>query len=189
MKRLGILSLLSLILLVSACTNRPNVTTDYDTGYSFAALKTFVVVEATQDSTENLLISPFTFSHTQRVVEEELSQRYRLTDEGEPDFKVHYHIVFEEKLDPGTYDSLYGFSYYGRGYRYFPPPSIHRTYGGPRVYQQGNLIIDIVDGKTQKPIWRGVSEKRLRHHLTPQQQRDVLTNAVHEVLMSFPPIQ
>jgi hypothetical protein len=51
------------------------------------------------------------------------------------------------------------------------------------------LIIDIVDGKTQKPIWRGVSAKRLRHHLTPQQQRDVLTNAVHEVLANFPPVQ
>jgi len=50
------------------------------------------------------------------------------------------------------------------------------------------LIVDLVDAKTEKPIWRGVSEKRLRQGLTPQEQREVLTNAVREVLAKFPPI-
>lgn len=70
----------------------------------------------------------------------------------------------------------------------YPGPLFYGTTGGPRVYSQGNLIIDLVDGKTEKPIWRGVSEKRLRTGLSPAQQREVLTNAVQEVLATFPPI-
>ncbi len=57
-----------------------------------------------------------------------------------------------------------------------------------RVYNQGNLIIDIADAKTDKPIWRGVSEKRLGRKMTPSQQREVLTQAVTEVLSQFPPV-
>ena len=83
---------------------------------------------------------------------------------------------------------MYGFGYYGRGYRYYPSPLFYGTTGAPRIYNQGNLIIDIVDGKTDKPIWRGVSEKRLRSGLTPQQQREILSEAVVQVLSKFPPI-
>ena len=189
MKGVRFLSLLCLVALIVGCSNTPRVVTDYDTAYNFSALKTFAVAETKQDTKDNLLISPFTFSHIHNMVGQEFGQRYQQVDEGaQPDFIVNYHIVIEEKLDPGSYDRLYGFGYYGRGYRYYPSPLFMGTTGAPRVYNQGSLIIDLVDAKTEKPIWRGVSEKRLRNSLTPQQQREILTNAVREVLAKFPPI-
>lgn len=189
MKGLRLFGLLCLAMLVVACTNTPRVTTDYDTAYDFGALKVFSVAETKQDTKDNLLISPFTFSHIHNLVGQEFGQRYlQVSDPADADFIVHYHIVIEEKLDPGSYDRLYGFGYYGRGYRYYPSPLFMGTTGAPRVYNQGSLIIDLIDAKTEKPIWRGVSEKRLRNSLTPQQQREILTNAVREVLASFPPI-
>jgi hypothetical protein len=183
------MSVLLAVVMLAGCTKQPYVMTDYQADYDFSLLKTFTVVEATQDIKENILISPFTFSHVHSVIERELAQRYQSTAmDGKPDFIVSYHIVIEEKLDPGTYDSLYGFGYYGRGYRHFPSPLYYGSTGGPRVYNQGSLIVDIVDGKTDKPIWRGVSEKRLRNGLTPQKQREILTGAVLEILAKFPPI-
>ena len=189
MKQVRLLGLLGLVLLVVGCANKPHVVTDYDTSYNFSALRTFSVADAQQDSKDNLLISPFTFSHIHNVVEQEFGQRYEQVGEGDnSDFIVNYHIVIEEKLDPGSYDRLYGFGYYGRGYRYFPSPLFYGSTGGPRVYNQGSLIIDLVDAKTEKPIWRGVSEKRLRSGLQPVQQREILTNAVREIMAAFPPI-
>lgn len=189
MKQVTRLGLLGLVLLVAGCANKPYVATDYDTSYDFSALRTFAVADVQQDTKDNLLISPFTFSHIHNVVEQEFGQRYQqVANDEAADFIVNYHIVIEEKLDPGSYDRLYGFGYYGRGYRYFPSPLFYGTTGGPRVYNQGSLIIDLVDAKTEKPIWRGVSEKRLRSGLQPVQQREILTNAVREIMAVFPPI-
>jgi hypothetical protein len=190
MTRFGSSGLLLILTLLSACSNKPYVVTDYLSGYDFSALKTYSLVEAQQDTKDNILISPFTFSHIHSVVDRELAQRYQaVSGETKPDFLVNYHIVIEEKLDPGTYDRLYGYGYYGRGYRYhYPSPLFYGTTGSPRVYNQGSLIIDIVDAKTEKPIWRGVSEKRLRSGLTPQQQREILTGAVIEIVTKFPPL-
>lgn len=191
MKIVKLTGLFCIVLLMAACSSKPYVVTDYDTGFDFASLRTFAVADSRQAAKENVLISPFTFSHIHNVVEQEFSQRYqRVSGETTPDFIVSYHIVIEEKLDPGSYDRLYGFGGYGygRGYRYYPSPLFYGTTGGPRMYNQGSLIVDLVDARTERPIWRGVSEKRLRSGLTPAQQREILTNAVREVLAKFPPI-
>jgi hypothetical protein len=182
-----ILSLLSM----SGCATKPRVSTDYEPSYNFAALKTFSIKETKADIREDLLISPFTYSHIAAQLNSELAKRYQVVSgEAVPDFYVSYHLVMEEKLDPRAYDDLYGFGMWGRGYRY-PTPYFYnpafRT--GLSVYNQGNLIIDMVDAKTQQPIWRGVSEKRLSRSLTPQEQRQILTSAVLEVMAQFPPVK
>jgi hypothetical protein len=175
---------------LSGCATKPDVATDYEASYNFAALKSFAVKTAKQDSKENILISPFTLSHIHSLVNSELAKRYQAVDESATaDFYVTYHVVMEEKLDPRTYDDIYGMGYWGRGYRY-PSSIFYRAPldGGIRVYNQGSLIIDMVDAKTQQPIWRGVSEKRLNKGLSPQKQREILTSAVLEVLAQFPPV-
>ncbi|MET0356776.1 MAG: DUF4136 domain-containing protein [Cellvibrio sp.] len=190
MRNLGVLGLILAIFCLSACATKPYVVTDYEQSYNFAALKTFSLKSEKRDTKENILISPFTFSHIHSVVNSELSKRYQAAAENTPaDFLVTYHVVLEEKLDPSTYDELYGFGYWGRGYRYPSPFFYHPPLGGVRVYNQGSLIIDMVDAKTQQPIWRGVSEKRLSRSLTPQKQREILTSAVLEVLAQFPPVK
>jgi len=188
--RVGLLGLILTALFLSGCATKPYVSTDYEASYNFAALKSFALKSAKQDSKENILISPFTFSHIHSVANAELAKRYQSVSEGSsPDFYVTYHVVMEEKLDPRAYDDMYGMGYWGRGYRY-PSSIFYRPPldGGIRVYNQGSLIIDMVDAKTQQPIWRGVSEKRLNKGLSPQKQREILTSAVLEVLAQFPPV-
>ena len=185
----GLIALCSILLLAS-CASQPNVETDHQADYNFAALKTFSVAETKQDTKENILISPFTLSHIHSVLESELSRRYQnAVASTKPDFIVNYHVVVEEKIDPRSYDDLYGYGFYGRGYYRHPHPFFYGPNAGIRVYNQGSLIIDIVDGKTSKPIWRGVSEKRLSRGMAPQQQREVLSQAVNEVIVYFPPVE
>lgn len=191
MLKASLFSLLVTVMCLSGCATKPYVATDYEATYNFAALKSFAVKSAKQDTKENILISPFTLSHIHTLVNGELAKRYQAVSEAAtPDFYVTYHVVMEEKLEPSAYDQMYGFGFWGRGYRY-PSSMFYRPAldGGVRVYNQGSLIIDMVDAKTQQPIWRGVSEKRLNKGLSPQKQREILTSAVLEVLAQFPPVK
>jgi len=185
MLKAGLFSLF--LILLTSCATKPYVATDYDAGYKFAALKSFSVKSAKQDIKENILVSPFTLSHIHGLINTELAKRYQSVNEAaSPDFYVTYYVVMEEKLEPRTYDDLYGYGFWGRGYRY---PAFYRPLdSGVRVYNQGSLIIDMVDAKTQQPIWRGVSEKRLNKGYSPQKQREILTGAVLEILAQFPPV-
>lgn len=182
------MALVSVLILVG-CSSQPRVETDHQAGFDFASLKTFRVAETKQNTQESILISPFTLSHIHATLDTELGKRYQPGDADKPDFIVSYHVVVEEKIDPRSYNDIHGFGYgyYGMGYRY-PRPYFLGTNTGLRVFNQGSLIIDVVDGKTDKPIWRGVSEKRLSRGMAPQQQREVLSNAVIEVLAQFPPV-
>lgn len=190
MKRFIWLIALCSTLLFAGCASQPNVETDHQADYDFSTLKTFSVAETKQDTKENILISPFTLSHIHAALEGELAKRYLTAGEGaKPDFIVNYHVVVEEKIDPRSYDDLYGYGFYGRGYYRYPHPFFYGPNAGIRVYNQGSLIVDILDGKTSKPIWRGVSEKRLSRGMAPQQQREVLSQAVNEVIAYFPPVQ
>lgn len=186
MGRLKLWFAFGLALMLAACATGPSVMTDYDTGYDFASLESVRVVESQQTGNDNIMISPFTFDHLHRVISNQLDQRYRLVEAGEEaDFEVRYHIVIEERLDVRSYDQRYGFGYYGFGYHRHP----YAPFASPRVYSQGNLIIDMVDGDSGEPIWRGVAEERLYDKLDPRRQRKILSGAVADILSRFPPIK
>lgn len=188
MKFLRLSALITILLVFSGCATKPVVVTDHEQGYDFALLKTFSVTETKQDFKDSILVSPFTLSHIHSVLIDELGKRYKAAPQAAAaDFVVSYHVIMEEKIDPLSYNELYGFGRYGRGYLY-PSPLFYGAGSGLRTYDQGSLIVDIVDGKTEKPIWRGVSEKRLSKGMSPQRQREILSVAVVEVLAQFPPV-
>lgn len=169
------------------CETTPRVDTDYREAYNFSALKTYAVQENTQKAGTDLLVSPFTLTHLHDVVSQQLGQRY--APSATPDFYVRYHVVFEEKIDPRSYDDIYGYGFYRRGYYRHPfSPFFYGPNAGVRTYNQGSLIIDIYDAKTNQPLWRGVSEKRLSRGMSPRDQRAVLAQAAVEVISAFPPV-
>ena len=175
------------LLALVGCSNVPNVETDYNQQVNFSALRTFDIAPTKQTVGDNVLISPFTFGQLSSVIEQDLSARYVRVAVGQrPDFIVSYHVVIEEKLDPRTYNDMYGFGYWGRGFYY--PRSYFHGLNTVRVYNQGSLIVDVADS-SGRPLWRGVSQKRLSKGLGQQAQRQVLSEAVSEVLSQFPPAQ
>lgn len=180
---------------LSGCSSTPSVVTDYDTAFSFGELESFRVEATERDDPNSLLISPFTLMHLQRLIEQQLQDRYELVQEasdeeqeasGETtaDFLVRYHIVTEDRLDVRNHDPRFGFGLYGYGpwyrYSYTPGPQA-------RVYRQGTLVIDVVRARDEQPLWRGVSEQRLADSLTPQERRERLSAAATEILSRFPP--
>lgn len=87
--------------------------------------------------------NPFFNDYLQGAIEKKLAAKgYERAEGTAPDLLVHYHASVNQKLDVYESDSRYGY-----------------CYGDcrPQVvdYEQGTLVVDMVDAKTRKVVWRG----------------------------------
>ena len=60
---------------------------------------------------------------------------------------------------------------------------------GPSVreYDEGTAILDVIDASTQKIVWRGIAEGRLKDHPTMSERYKATTAVASELLGDFPP--
>ena len=56
-----------------------------------------------------------------------------------------------------------------------------------REYEVGTLIIDVIDHKTDKLVWRGSVADTIRDKNTPEERVAVINEAIATVMMNFPP--
>ena len=90
--------------------------------------------------------NPFFNDYVKGAIEKKLAAKgYELAMTGEPDLLIHYHASVNQRVEVYETDSRYGYSYGN---------------DQPRVvdYEQGTLVVDVVDAKTSKVIWRGWSQ-------------------------------
>lgn len=63
--------------------------------------------------------------------------------------------------------------------------------GGPRTYvreyEVGTLILDGVDAREQRLVWRGTAQAELHRDLSPDALQKKINDAVHKLLARFPP--
>ncbi|MEQ1868923.1 MAG: DUF4136 domain-containing protein [Vicinamibacterales bacterium] len=112
--------------------------------------------------------------HIEGAVEKEFGAR-GLTMSDTPDLLVHYHAVITPRLDVNRLDRESGYCY--------DEDCSARVF----EYEQGTLVIDIVDAKTKRVIWRGWSQETVAPLLKNQDRmaKDIDT-AVQRMLARFP---
>jgi hypothetical protein len=82
----------------------------------------------------------------QGAIEKKLTERgYERALTGDADLLVHYHASVTQKVDVYEVDHRYGYCYADC------QPEVTE-------YEQGTLVVDIVDAKTNKVVWRGWSQ-------------------------------
>ena len=93
----------------------------------------------------------------------------------DPDFLVAFHTGVQDKTDVQSWG--YGYGYWGMGG------------GGVSTinYQEGTLILDFINPKTKKLIWRGVGKKVVSQKATPEKREKGINDAVEKILNQFPP--
>jgi hypothetical protein len=184
------LALASLAVLSLACAS-VRVRTDYDAAIDFAPLKTYAWLdpplrEESRDEggrggdpfTENTLVD----KRVRDEVEAWLgSHGYRAAAEGEePDFLVRYELVSREVTRDSPVFVTGGFGHYGYGYG----GGTGIGYSGSTTYQEGTLILDVIDPATQQIAWRGWGTAQMRD---PQMSPERLHKTVTAILARFPP--
>lgn len=177
-------ALVALVLTLAACATA-RVATDHDREARFAELNSFAWLEPMYEVVDDpLLDSPLLGAKVQRAAVSELTDRgYQRTSAPEADFLVTFHVTSRERI------SDHGGVSVGVGYGRFRSPFhssifIGDRFGGVRSYQEGTLIIDILDARTNQLIWRGW----VRDPVQPGRYTDeAVERSVRQILSRFPP--
>jgi hypothetical protein len=186
------LTLISVSLLLAACVSGPPTpTVDYKTDYNFTAVKKIAFYH---DSGQVFGNNPLQLSDMQRDrINEALS--YALTNRGfqmvtdaaQADLLLSWNLVTQQMTDVQSWGTLgmgYG-GYYGLygGYNCwgcFPSQDI-----SVRNYTQGTFIVDMIDPKLNKSVWRGVTQSPLKGNEREDQGK--YNEAATAIFAPFPP--
>lgn len=154
------------------------VKSDYDPEFDFASYKTFAIWNG-QIPNDELAQHPLVQKRIKATIARVLQEKgYKLVDSvDDADFGVVTHAGSKEKIQvtdwgrTGWYDPWWG------------------PYGG-RVdvsqYNEGTLVIDLVDVGTKTLAWRGMGTKVLDNSTGEKQQRNI-DEIVAKILAQFPP--
>ncbi|WP_083608196.1 DUF4136 domain-containing protein [Teredinibacter haidensis] len=174
--------LLSLIVLISGCANQPS-SVDYREGYDFSNLRRYAMLDVDTSVYENPKVSELEIERVEQLMTAELAKRYTLAEKEQADFLVRFFLVVEERMKVDTFNATFGMFRGGYGYHYgLETPEVKNTY-----FQQGSIIVDILDAKTDDVIWRGSTEGKIRKNPTPEERKARVARLLKDLFARFPP--
>ena len=178
------LFLAAAVLALSACSTL-KTNTDFDPAVSFNQFKTFAWVEA-KTTDEGYHLDGLLDQRVRDAVDNQMAAK-GLTKASveEADLLVNYITKVDKKINVDTFNNNFGYNpYYGPGWGWGGSMQTQTTV---REYEVGTLIIDLVDNKTDKLVWRGSVADTIRDHNTPQERVEIINNAIGQVMSAFPP--
>ncbi len=194
---LRILTLLGVSILVAACVSGPpQPIVDYKADYNFAVVKKIAFYS---ESGQVIGDNPLQLSDMQRdrintALSYALTNRgfEMVTDAAAADLLLSWHLVTQEKIDVRTWGSP-AFGGFG-GYGYYNRYSAYSCWScGPlqsevsvQNYTQGTFIVDMIDPKLHKSVWRGVTQSRLKGNQSEDQGN--YNEAATVIFAAFPPL-
>ena len=165
--------MISLWVFAGCSSLRVNV--DYDPDYDFQAQKSFAIAYYNKEGEDTLFNDRLI-----RALEVDLqSKGYTKSVKEEADLIVTFHTNVENKVSIDTDYQMIGYARYGYGGGMV---ATTRTYN----YQKGTLIIDLLNPKDEKIVWRGTATDILKEHKTPQERIEYLNKVVEKTMASFP---
>ncbi|TCK18736.1 uncharacterized protein DUF4136 [Thiogranum longum] len=182
MKNLITTALLGLFLL-TACTTL-TVQTDYDTSYNFSKLKTYAWLEDKPPSDDIRINNSLIIKRVVNAVNNTLQSRgYKLVSKDKADFFVNWFGYIDNKIQQETINTYY--RHPGYATTTWEYSAFSRTY--TYEYQEGTLIIDILDATSRQLIWRGTGQDYLEENETPENITERINRTVAGILNAFPP--
>ena len=166
--------LLILAALFAACSSI-STNFDYDEKADFSGLSSYDWIEPPEGSNH----SPLVYNRVVNSVNEKLAARGYTRVTEQPDFLVAAHLGSKNMLRVVDWGYNYHPNYYYRG--------VGSRDLEVREYEEGSVVLDIIDGSTKELLWRGTARKTVDPDASPQQITKTVDEAVEKLLQSFPP--
>lgn len=162
-----------LALTVAAC-NPIYTSYDWDKEADFTQYKTYTWYEREQtkpqDAQQAQMMNPLMITRIQNEVDKALKEKgMQKVDEG-PDVWVNYTLGSVGRTEISQTGYGYGFG----------TTSV-------RDITEGTLLIDLIDARSNKLVWRGIAENAHREDASPQEINDTIDKAVAKVMKEYPP--
>jgi hypothetical protein len=145
-----------------------SVSSHMERGLDFGQYRTFDwgPADALPTGDARLDKDPFFKDRVQGAVEKQLAVKgLRLSGSDAPDLLIHYHAHITDRIDPTRVDRRYGYCAGG------DCPAID--------YEAGTLVIDIMDARTNRLLWRGWAQDSVEDLLD---DREAMGEAIDEAV-------
>jgi len=170
---LSALSLFAFAVMLFAGCSSISVTQDYDPAYDFAKLKTFGFIPIPADAG----IDQINADRLSTAIKTSLTAKgYTLSEKA--DFGVALYFSKSTKTNIQSYGYGYGYGWRGMG-------GIQSV--DVSQYEEGTLVIDFIDVKENKLVWRGAGTGTLAQTPTVEERTAKINEAVTKILGQFPP--
>jgi hypothetical protein len=195
--KLRTLAPLSVLMLLAACaTTPPAPVVDFKPGYDFGAVRKIAFYDESGVVTGNhpLPLSDMERDRIDSALEQALRARgfeiLERKDAGQAQLLISWTLITNDKTDVRTYETPgmgVGYGRYGRYNRY----SMYNCWGCGQTevsvsnYTEGTFIVDMIDPKLQRSVWRGSIQSRLKGQL--QNDQDKYNATADNIFASFPP--
>ena len=172
------------LVLLQACSGIP-VSQDFEQGFDFSSLKTFTW-DANEDdqwgiADSNELVDRRIRSSIENTL---TSRQFSQVDSAKADFLVLYNVVVDQRIRSNNVSGGVSVGRSTRGRH----GSIGISTGSQiRTYEQGTLLIDVIDVASDKLVWRGTSSQALPDLSDPQRLTDHINTTVAAIFEQFPP--
>ncbi|WP_282111260.1 DUF4136 domain-containing protein [Shewanella algicola] len=172
------------VLVLSACSTLKS-SSDFDPSVAFEQYKSYAWIEKKNDDAVYQL-DGLMDQRVRSAIETQLSQKgISKVDKQNADLLVNYITKVDKKINIDTFNSHFGYNpYYGP--RWGLAGSM-QTETVVREYEVGTMIVDLVDNKTGKLVWRGTVADTIREQNTPQERTESINNAIGELMINYPP--
>lgn len=145
------------------------VKSDFDANANFAQYKTFDFMPHRTAPGGN----PFNDKRIEAAIEQQLvAKGLQKQTAGRPDLLVAYHTNVKGKIDVDTYGYRYG--RYGRRVG---------TYTTVQKYQQGTVVVDLVDAKEKELVWRSWAKGEASDSVS----KEKIDDTIAKILEKYPP--
>jgi len=167
------------------------VNSDYNTSYDFTPLKTFALITDPPKEVGDLRFdSPLMHDRIKSNILLTLNNNgFEESPDKSQDFNVKFHIITRSETQINQYPT----AYYSTGI--YAPHTFHHNFYYPFTgmetevthYEVGSVVIDIIDAKTNKLIWRGWGDRRISNSDNATLNDINIKKTIQEILTNFPP--
>jgi hypothetical protein len=181
-KILGTIVVLFAIATLWGCGTSISTNYDYDVNANFETYRTYDWIpqpDASPGSAQaaqqrNDLLD----KRIRNAVDNVFKDKGLSNDKNAPDMLVVYHVGVQDKVQVTVWGYRYSDSYWG--------------YGGREIdvynYQEGTLIVDLVDAQTKQLIWRGAGSTAIDDsNRSPEKSDQTINKVVGKVFSQYPP--
>jgi hypothetical protein len=163
-------------LVIAGCATM-TVSSHLERGVNFQQYRTYDwgPADALPTGDPRLDNNPFFHDYLQGSVEKQLATKGLVkATSGDADLLLHYHANVNHRFEVNGVDRQYGYCYGD-----CQPQVIE--------YEQGTLVIDVVDAKTNKVVWRGWAQDSVEGIIDNQERLErQISEAVTRMMTRFP---
>lgn len=189
MKRCIYFSCVAILLVVCAACSTLSVNTDYNPAYDLTRLRTYAWLDNGQvPSNDARINNDLIIDRVRTAVENTLvAKGYVKTEAASADFMVSWLGAIDKTLQVETIDHFYSPYGYGALAR---DPFWNGAMQTPtaREYEMGTLVVDILDPKQHKLIWRSTGKDYLKSKKDPEAVTEGINKAITAIMKDFPAV-